>query len=75
VKWWPTSLIGGERLGFAQTVAAGKEHGPEKRRKSIRPHIEWRLKAPTFEHVLMRPLQAEIYCEKARRREGQDAKC
>jgi hypothetical protein len=59
VKWWPTSLIGGERLGFAKTVAAGKEHGPEKRRKLIRPPIEWLLKAPTFEHVLMHPLQAE----------------
>jgi len=62
-KWWPTSLIGGERLGFAKTVAAGKEHGPEKRRKLIRPPIEWLLKTRTFEHVLMRPLQAEIHCE------------
>ena len=57
----PTSLIGGES---AKTVAAGKEHGPEKRRKLITPPIEWLLKAPTFQHVLMHPLQAEIHCEK-----------
>jgi len=40
----------------------------------MRVPIEWLLTAPTSEHVLMRPLQAEIHCEKARRREGQDAK-
>jgi len=54
-------------LRFAKTMAAGKEHGPEKRKKLIRPPIEWRLKAPTFEPVLMRPLQAEMRrreCEK-----------